>query len=304
MDITPLLAQSLSSHSSRPLLAHPFDIDTLNSFLQEAYRINRHISELTKYLRSIRAPYLALGPHRPAPSSRATGRVNGGPAHASKDGRMTDDERKAVEQETKELINSLQRKISELDRAAKVSNELQAQLAQRTRSKRGFGVLGRWAAGGGVVEKSPEELDEEAKEETIRVHREGVIFFLQKRLERVSEKQRDMVAVRLQRTVERNKSSLYKAGVDAESSSMGMAELRMSKSRTQHGQAANGYAGADYIQLEDEKEKKDQGPGIESMLSPEQIQMFESEQEDMVKYYNSELQKIRYESFTTTIAHD
>src|ERR1700753_927702 len=156
MDITPVFSQSLESHSSRPLKAHPFDIDCINSFLQEAYRINRHIEDLTKYLRSIRAPYLALGSHRPAPSNRASNRQNGGahgPLHGDKDGHMTDDERKAIEVETKDVINSLKRKISELDRTVKVSSELAAQIAQKTRAKRGLGALGRWAGGGAAVEK-------------------------------------------------------------------------------------------------------------------------------------------------------
>jgi syntaxin 18 len=294
MDITPLFSQSLESHSSRPLKAHPFDIDSINSFLQEAYRINRHIADLTKYLRSIRAPYLALGTHRSAPSNRATNRPNGsaqGPLHADKDGHMTDDERKAIEVETKDVINSLKRKITEIDRTVKVSSELAAQIAEKTRSKRGFGALGRWAAGGATVEKAPEELEQEAKDETVRVYREGVIFFLQMRLERVSELQRDMVAVRLQRTVERNKSSLYRSGVDAEM--FGMGATPVNRSRFQ-GNTTNASAGSDLIQLDEENEKKGQDPGIASLLSPEQIQMFETEQEDMVRFYNSELLKIRY----------
>ena len=45
--------------------------------------------------------------------------------------------------------------------------------------------------------------------------------------------------------------------------------------------------------LEGEKADGEDG-GVESMLSPGQIRMFEREQEDMVKFYNSELLKIRY----------
>jgi hypothetical protein len=204
---------------------------------------------------------------------------------------MTDDERKAIEVETKDVINSLKRKITELDRTVKVSSELAAQIAEKTRAKRGLGALGRWAAGGAAVEKAPSEVEQEAKDETVRVYREGVIFFLQMRLERVSELQRDMVAVRLQRTVERNKSSLYRSGGDSEIFGVGM--MPMNKSRLA-GNAANGSTGSDIIALDDEKERNDQGPGIASLLSPEQIQLFETEQEDMVRYYNSELLKIRY----------
>src|ERR1700744_6560934 len=107
MDITPLFSQSLETHSSRPLKANPFDIDSINSFLQEAYRINRHIADLTKYLRSIRAPYLALGPHRPPAPKPPTNPPKGstqGPVTGDKDSNMTDDERKAIEVEKKDVI--------------------------------------------------------------------------------------------------------------------------------------------------------------------------------------------------------
>jgi syntaxin 18 len=288
MEITPLLSQSLANHNSPPLKAHPFDLDSLNSFLKEAYSINRALTNLTAYLRSIRAPYLALSSHRPAPASRPT--ANGAAQKTDKEVRMTDVQREAVEHETKDLLNSLNRQISELDKAAQISSTLAEQIAQRTRAKRGFGGLGRWAAGGGVVQKSPEELEEEAKEETIRTHREGVIYFLRTRLARVSEAQRNMVAVRLQRAVERNKSSLYKAGLNVDEFGVESGVGRVDRMKMGDGSAST----TDFVQLEEEQAAKDNGPGIESLLSPEQIQMFQSEQDEMVKQLNSELQKIMY----------
>jgi syntaxin 18 len=290
MDITPLLSQSLANHNSA-LKAHPFDLDTLNSFLKEAYSINRALTNLTAYLRSIRAPYLALSSHRPASSSRHT-TSNGAPKPSDKEVRsMTDVQREAVEQETKTLLDSLNRQISELDKAAQISSTLAGQIAQRTRAKRGFGGLGRWAAGGGIVQKSPDELEEEAKEETVRTHREGVIYFLRMRLARVSETQRNMVAVRLQRAVERNKSSLYKAGLSVDEFGVEGGIGRVERSKMGNGSASTT---TDFVQLEEDQASRDNGPGIESLLSPEQIQMFQSEQDDMVTQLNSELQKIMY----------
>jgi syntaxin 18 len=274
MDITPQLSELLAKNGSRPLTAHPFDIELLNSFLQEAYRINRHITQLTQYLRSIRAPYLALGSHRPTNTSRSQDKH--AQANGDKESRMTDDERKAVEEESKDLIGQLSRQIRQLSEASKASSQLASHIAQQTRSKKGFGALGIWAAGGGITAKSPEELEEEAQEEAIKKHRDSVIWYLQKQLERVVERQRDMVERRLERTVEKNKSSLYKAGIDADS----IGNSTLSNSR------------APAAAMLDETPSFASGPDIESLLSPEQIQLFESEQEDMVKYFNSELQKI------------
>jgi syntaxin 18 len=277
MDITPQLSELLAKNGSRPLIAHPFDIEVLNSFLQEAYRINRHITELTQYLRSVRAPYLALGSHRPTNTNWSQDKH--AQAKGDKESRMTDDERRTIEEETKDLIGRLSRQIRQLSEASKASSQLATHIAQQTRSKKGFGALGRWAAGGGITAKSPEELEEEAQEEAIKTHRNSVIWYLQKQLERVVERQRDMVERRLERTVEKNKSSLYKAGIDADS-------IGISSMSTRAPAAA----------MLDETPSFASGPDIESLLSPEQIQLFESEQEDMVKYFNSELQKITWVS--------
>lgn len=293
MDITSIFSQAVASHNSRPLKPHHFDIDSINAFLKEAYSINSRIIDLTKYLRSIRAPYLTLGTHRPNASTRFNNRSEGPRNNLSeKDGNLTDGDRRAIEEDTKQLLTSLSRSIKDLSQNVHSSNELSSLARQAKRSKRTFGALGRWAAGGGEIAKSPEELEQEAKEETLFVYHEAIIWYLQMQLERVSGMQRDMIAVRLQRTVEKNKSSLYKAGIDAEG--FGLGQMPIQKKRLHHEKGANGSATGGNLLMLEQEEKEKSGSGIESMLSPEQIQMFESEQEDMIKYYNSELQKIRY----------
>ena len=66
MDITPLFRQLLASRGAPPRPPPPHDPARLNAFLQEAYRIHGHVADLARYLRRVRAPYLAL----PASSSR------------------------------------------------------------------------------------------------------------------------------------------------------------------------------------------------------------------------------------------
>jgi len=284
MDITTLFSKCLPADSP-PLKDHAIELSTLNAFLQEAYRINRHISDLTKYLRSIRAPYLALGTHNPqhTATSRHT-RLNGSANSSRNQDKITDADRGRIEEETKGLISGLSRAIRELSDAANADVNMSAAIAERQRNKRGLGALGRWAAGGGMIAKSPEEILEDEKRETLRLHREGVLWFLQKRLEVVSEQQRSMVEVRLQRAVEKNKSMLYKAGLDS-STLEAMPPMKIDKTG-----GINGSAEKNAVEIEQEAKE----PSINDLLSPEQVQMFEEEQEDIVKYYNSELQKIRF----------
>jgi syntaxin 18 len=291
MDITATFASSLSSHkSASKLTTHAFDLAALNSFLQEAYRINTHISDLTRYLRSIRAPYLALGSHRPTPAAKhAKTKTNGTLNQA-----MSDADRKRIETDTKTLLTTLSSAIRDLSSVATADDEARKAISERTRSKRGFGALGgtlgRWAAGtDGVLApaRTAEEKLEEDKQEGIRIHREGVLWFLQRRLEAAGEVQRDMVAVRLQRAVERNKSVMYRAGMELDGPVRG--SLNISHSKGIDGQT--NAAGAVEI------ERESQQQSLNELLSPEQIQMFEKEQDSMVKFYNSELQKIKFVTF-------
>jgi syntaxin 18 len=292
MDITAIFASSLSSHkSASKLTTHAFDLAALNSFLQEAYRINAHITDLTRYLRSIRAPYLALGSHRPTPAAKhARTKTNGSLSQA-----MSDADRKRIETDTKTLLTTLSSAIRDLSSAATADDEARKAISERTRSKRGFGALGgtlgRWAAGtDGVLApaRTAAEKLEEDKQEGIRIHREGVLWFLQRRLEAAGEVQRDMVAVRLQRAVERNKSVMYRAGMELD----GPARASMNISHSKGIDGQNNAAGVVEIERESSQQQS-----LNELLSPEQIQMFEKEQDSMVKFYNSELQKIKFVVF-------
>jgi syntaxin 18 len=297
MDLTPLFNTSLSSHSEtkfKPLRAHPFDIDILNSFLQEAYQIHGHIVDLTRYIRSIRAPYLALGPHRlGASSSRhhhgSNTNTSRGFSSSTNDTQtpMSDSQRTLIEQETRSALKTISTTLHNLSLVSSQDAALKSQIASKARSKRSLGALGRWAASVDIIAKTPEELEVEAKIETERLHREGVIYYLQKELEATSEVQRNMIAVRLQRTVEKNKSVLYKAGrVNAGMEMDGLAPVITRGKLSREGDDASGRA----VFLEEEQGRRK----TDDVLSPEQVQMFEQEQEDMVKYFNSELQKLRY----------
>jgi syntaxin 18 len=206
---------------------------------------------------------------------------------------LTDHERTRIDAETRTLLTTISSAIRQLSETAKISSDLDASLAQQRRSKKGLGLLGRWAAGGGVQSKSPEEEEEEAGFETIKMHRDGVVWFLQKRLERAGELQRSMVEIRVQREVERGRSILYKArGAGAAGLADGMGDYGGAGGQNFNATAASSSMAG--IDMDRDEYQRQQKQAMETMLSPEQLQMFASEQRDMLTHYSENLNKIRY----------
>lgn len=138
------------------------------------------------------------------------------------------------------------------------------------------------------IKRSPEEELEEAMQNTTKVHRESVIWYLRRKLEEAAEVQREMMQTRLDREVEKSKSVLYKtrgvAGLPVEDTD--------SRGMDGHGKAsiANGSYKAGRSKLPDEEERKK----IEQQLSPEQLQLFAQENSDMLKHYEDTLDQVRY----------
>jgi hypothetical protein len=152
----------------------------------------------------------------------------------------------------------------------------------RKRAKQGLGALGRWAAGGAITAKSPEEDLEEARTKTIQAHRESIIWSLQSMLAKCGQYQSSMMEIRLQREVEKSKSVLYKTRTTMPSSeSSGM----------DGGSSADG-ALKDYRGTR--SQAQDESAAIEQQLDPEQLQLFAQENQDMLKQYEDQLDKVRY----------
>lgn len=151
--------------------------------------------------------------------------------------------------------------------------------------------------GGGRDKKSPEEEVEEARQNTIKMHRESVVWYLRRKLEEAGEVQRGMMEVRLEREVERSRSVLYKTrgSMAASGSSMPGVESPVT------GGGMNGYGdggvgtggwgggrGGKAAQMEEEDRRE-----IERQLSPEQLQLFAQENNEMLKMYEDQLDQIR-----------
>ncbi|TKX24710.1 hypothetical protein C1H76_3320 [Elsinoe australis] len=272
-DITPQVNAVLKSKEVPPITRHRYSIDQLDEFLKEAYRIHTRIADLTSYLKANRAAYLSA-----TPASR-TARRNGGPAPNSGAAQrpLTDRERAEIDAHSKTMIRQLNAAINGLADAEKVRQETSTLLASKKRNKAGFGALGRWAAGGAAIEKSPEEQLQESRDKSINAHREGVIFFLQNRLQETGKIQAFMIETRLQREEEKAKSVLYKSrGVGAANDKVDPSLLPQQDRKSK--------AAADSYQLPED---------FDQQLSEEQMQMFAEENQGMLKHLGQQLDQVR-----------
>lgn len=196
---------------------------------------------------------------------------------------LTDEQRNEIDSSAKQLLRELNYAITTLQEAEQVRQATESTVAYKKRAKRGLGALGRWAAGGAITAKSLEEELEEAKSNTIKAHRESIIWYLQRALEECGRFQSSMMEIRITREVEKTKSILYKAG-----SAMPVAG--------DFG-AANGThsAGTDYRGKTTHIQEADPA-AVEAQLDPEQLQLFAQENQDLLKHYEDHLDQVRYVS--------
>ena len=139
---------------------------------------------------------------------------------------------------------------------------------------------------------SPEEELEDARQKTIKTHRESVIWYLRRKLEEVAEMQRGMMQTRLDREIEKSKSVLYKTkGVGGVSSrDMGIEQRNSRGDRQTNGTISSGHRPG-----QDDSDRKT----IEEQLSPQQLQIFAQENSDMLKHYEDTLDQVRYSLVST-----
>ncbi|KAF2019298.1 syntaxin [Aaosphaeria arxii CBS 175.79] len=278
MDLTPILNKALASHNSRIVEPHVFRVQDLDEFLKEAYQIRARIVELHTYLRGIRQSYLSTAhPPRRKQVSRS---LNGSAAAGvDKDTKyLTDAQRQQIDADAKDLLRDINYAVKNLSDAEQVRQETQKRIANKKRAGPGFSFVGRWAAGGAVTAKSPEELLEEAKAKTLQVHRESIIWYLQRQMEECGRFQSSMMEIRLKREVEKSKSVLYKARGTMPSSS---------NFQDLDGGSEKDYRGTTTYQQDTESK------AVEAQLDPEQLQLFAQENQDMLKHYEDSLDQVR-----------
>lgn len=163
-------------------------------------------------------------------------------------------------------------------------------LANNHKARNTFHSLSRWAAGGGIGEspKSPEERIEECRQETLKVHRESVLWYLRKKLEEAAQTQSLMMQTRLDREIEKSKSALYKT------KGAGGAETSLEHTDDKDFRDLHGGGGRRFGTGKTTTSEID-NPNIEQSLTPEQLQLFAQENSEMLKHYEDTLDKIRYD---------
>ncbi|SMQ50981.1 unnamed protein product [Zymoseptoria tritici ST99CH_1A5] len=281
-DITPDFNLCLQKHNVPPILHKDYNLQTLNSFLQEAYSINARITDLHRELLSIRPAYLsAVQPSRRRLPANAANQKH---AHQS----LTTGDRDSIDAHSKSLLRSLHSAISNLHQASQVKSQTASSVALSKRAKTGLGGLGRWAAGGAQTALSPEEHLEEGERKTLEAVRESVVVFLRGALERVGRLQSEMMDARLRREVEKGKSVLARARV--ESGIPNSTDLGTGDTGDMNGNIKKKTRqSADFTS--DPSLSSD--PTSSLNLTPEQTLLFASENNDLLNHYNTQLSSIQ-----------
>ncbi|KAK4198353.1 syntaxin-18 [Triangularia verruculosa] len=280
-DLTTTFNALLKGHEAPPTKS--FNLDTADEFLKEAHRINTLIAHLHTELRNLRQAYLSTAAPRKI-------HLRNGFSAQQQPVFLTDRDREEIDANAKMTIRDLNARIRALEDAEKLRQSTAAALLKK-RFSHGLGALGSWAAGGAMLGKSREQEAAEAAAHQLEVHRESVIWYLSTRLRETIRTQQRMMETRLARELEKNRSVLAKAakfstswappsGGFTPNNEPTTTGTRSVASHTNHGSA-------------EEEEQRQKPSRLDNDLTADQIQMFERGNQDMLKHYESTLDKVR-----------
>ncbi|KAJ5571211.1 hypothetical protein N7535_004871 [Penicillium sp. DV-2018c] len=295
-DLTPTFNELLTKQGS-PAPPRPPSTETADEFLKEAYRINSHINSLLQYLQSIRHAYLSTQPQRRNPTKT--------PQTQNTTQILTDPERDAIDTSTALLLRDLATSIANLSSAESLRKETTSTLLHKKYGhSAAAALLRRWAGGNSALSdsaenegKSAEQVTAEESARALATMRESVLWFLRRGLEGAVGVQRGMVEKRIERVREKEKSVLYKVAAGRPAGGTGTAgngngALRKSSisSSQQFGKSGfdAGSQAPDAVVLSEADTAR-----IEAELSPEQLQLFEEENDTMLRHYEDTLGKVQ-----------
>ncbi|KAL4913270.1 hypothetical protein BDW62DRAFT_214364 [Aspergillus aurantiobrunneus] len=267
-DLTPTFTDLLHKQDkSLSLHARPLTTKTADEFVKEAYRI-----------------------HRSAASTSTSNQKENEP--------LSPAELDNITTSTSSLLHTLSTSISNLSSAESLRQETHSTLLDkkygRKRSK-ASNLLFQWASGSSALAqegqnhenagKKKGQITDEQTENLRKTVREGILWFLRRRLEGTIEMQRDMVEKRIERAKEREKSVLYKT---AATSPGGGGGNSISAPSTYPDSALGTTEPVKGTTLD-----AAEVAAIEAELSPEQLQLFAEENDSMVRYYEDTLGKVQ-----------
>lgn len=283
MEVTLSFNELLRARQAPPT-RQTFTLAQIDGFLQTASSINRDITTLHHELSSIRQAYLSTA----APRKTQLRRNTGGDPH-DKPVYLTDAERNSIDRDAKDMLRALSARINVLTQE-EIQRQEAAARAIKQKYARGLRALTGWAAGaglgdkdGGAAAKSPEHAAAVEAEKQVIEHRGGVIVYLQQKLQLAATLQRTMMETRLAREMEKNRSVLAKA--------RGAQQLPPSLAN-EFGFDEPPVVASSSVPVEEEEAKKRQGAS-DLDLTDEQRQMFERDNQDMLKHYSSATEKVK-----------
>lgn len=243
---------------------------------------NSRIHELVIYLRTIRQPYLS---DAPAPRRRHFGAGNDPRSASVKDQiYFSNAQRDQIDAEAKGVLRDLHAAVYTLKQAEQIRQNADAALVKKRRHRNGFGVLGTWANGGSRAELGPEERAEDERATTIAAHREGVVWFLESRLQDCGGLQTIMMQTRINRELERNKSVLYKA----EGVGLLWKDVSESSASRRATKASPNKMKAEELDAPQEDAQSSSGP-VQGFTE----ELLVEENKNMMKLYEDKLSKVR-----------
>lgn len=297
MDVTPSFNELLKARQAPPTRTANngnanLTLAQIDGFLKTASTINREITTLHHELSSIRQAYLSTATPRKTHHLRRS--TNDDNASQQPPAYLTDADRNVIDRDAKDMLRALSARINVLTQE-EIKRQEAAAAAIRQKHARGLRALTSWAAGGegtaagtgasSASAKSPEHAAAIEQERQMIEHRGGVIVYLQQKLQQAATLQRTMMETRLAREMEKNRSVLAKAGGKG---------LPPSLAREFGFDADNvGANTSSSVALDEEKSRSKQATNVDLDLTDEQKQMFERDNQDMLKHYNKATEKVR-----------
>lgn len=214
---------------------------------------------------------------------------------------VTDTQREDIDRQCNSYLRDIGASISALNQACNLRHETAQRRLQQSYGK-SSNFLMRWAAGSdesGQAGKSDEQIDEENREWTIDQFRRGVLEHLNHWYKLSFKNVEEMVRIRTEREEEKLKSSLSDArnrNIRLSSAYDDLAESNIDTlAHDTYNPALDVNGGA-------------AGPE----LTPEQLQLFEEENDSLMKHYNDTLTQVtqtekslmEIQSLQTTIAQN
>jgi syntaxin 18 len=197
---------------------------------------------------------------------------------------LTDFDKEQVDAHTKGLLRDLNASIMRLSDAEQVRQSTEAFITRKKYARLGLGALGSWAAGGAAQSKTIEHEQEEARQNAINQHRESVLWYLRQKLQECGSQQASMMEKRILREVEKSKSVLAKS--------------RPKSVSTLGGFNYNSEFGSDSNPTAAHMQSQSTQP--EQELTPEQLQMFEKQNTDLLKLYENKMDQMKYVCYHVT----